>query len=196
MTIRRGEAWGETVARPAGLVVAASDAELARLVAADPAGTYGLSGGDIFLSLGAPAARDPVQRLPMDALAVQLGGGNEILAVAHVVARRGWWRGPLLAVMNADHVGAWNVAPRAHPNDGKVDAVEVDASMSLRHRWQARGRLPQGTHVPHPEITVRTLTESSWTFLMPTEVSIDGVPYGRAVRIAVRVLPDHFAIHV
>jgi diacylglycerol kinase family enzyme len=119
-----------------------------------------------------------------------------VLAVAHVVARRGWWRGSLLAVMNADHVGDWNVAPRAHPNDGKVDAVEVAASMSLRHRWQARERLPQGTHVPHPSITVRTLTESAWTFERPMDVRIDGVAHGRATRLAVDVLADHFAIHV
>lgn len=127
---------------------------------------------------------------------MQIDARDPVLAVAHVVGRRGWWRGPVLAVMNADHVGSWNVAPRAHPNDGKADAVEVDASMSLRHRWQARGRLPQGTHVPHPAITVRTLTESAWTFRRPADVWIDGEPHGRAQRIAVRVLPDHFAIHV
>jgi hypothetical protein len=196
MTIRRGEEWGTTVARPVDLVLAGSDAELAALVAADPAGSYGVSGGDIFRSLGSPAPRDPLQRLPMDALEVRLDDREAVLAVAHVVARRGWWRGPLLAVMNADHVGTWNVAPRAHPNDGRADAVEVDAAMSLRHRWQARGRLPQGTHVPHPSIVVRTLTESAWTFLRPAGVQIDGVAHGRAVRVAVRVLPDHFAIHV
>lgn len=196
MTIRRGEEWGVTVARPAGLVVAPSDAELAALVASDPAGVYGVSGGDIFRSLGSPTPRDPLQRLPMDALEVQLDDRDPVLGVAHLVARRGWWRGPLLAVMNADHVGEWNVAPRAHPNDGKGDSVEVAATMSLRHRWQARSRLPQGTHVPHPSITVRTFTESAWTFLRPADVWIDGVARGRAGRIAVRVLPDHFAIHV
>lgn len=200
MTIRRGEEWGRSVARPAGLVIAASDAELAALVRADPSGAYGLSGGDIFRSLGSPAPRDPLQRLPMDALEVRLDDHDPVLAVAHLVAWRGrwlgWWRGPLLAVMNADHVGEWNVAPRAHPNDGKGDAVQVATTMSLRHRWQARSRLPQGTHVPHPSIDVRTFTESAWTFPRPANVRIDGVAYGRAVRVAVRVLPDHFAIHV
>ena len=28
--------------------------------------------------------------------------------------------------------------------------------MSLRARWQARARLSQGTHVPHPDVTVRS----------------------------------------
>jgi hypothetical protein len=195
VTIRRGQEWGVTVARPIELTTAADDATLARLVVADPHGRYGLSGGDVFRSLGSPEPRDPVQRLPMDALAVTVDG-RELLAVAHVVARRGWWRGPLLAVMNADHVGEWNVAPRAHPNDGRADVVEVDAAMSLRHRWQARGRLPQGTHVPHPNIHVRTATEGAWTFPAPVRVWVDGVEIGRAERLALRVLPDHFEIHV
>ena len=35
--------------------------------------------------------------------------------VAHAIARRGWWRGRILAAMNAEFVGDWKVAPRAHP---------------------------------------------------------------------------------
>ena len=55
--------------------------------------------------------------------------GRRLTAVAHVVARGGgpWWRGPIVAVMNADRLGRWDVAPRAHPNDGRLDVVEVDA---------------------------------------------------------------------
>ena len=195
MTIRRGQEWGVTVARPEALVVAADDFALAQLVLVEPHGCYGLSGGDVFRSLGSPEPRDPVQRLPMDALAVTIDD-REMLAVAHVIVRRGWWRGSLLAVMNADHAGAWNVAPRAHPNDGRFDVVEVDAAMSLRHRWQARGRLPHGTHVPHPDIGVRTAADGSWAFAGPRRVWIDGVAVGAATRLAVTVLPDHFEIHV
>lgn len=195
MTIQRGQEWGVAVPRPDGLTVAGADAELARLVDRDPHGRFGLSGGDLFRSLGSPEPRDPMQRLPMDALAVSVDG-RELLAVAHVVARRGWWTGPLLAVMNADHVGEWNVAPRAHPNDGRADVVEVDATMPVRHRWQARGRLPHGTHVPHPDIHVRTTAEESWTFDRGTRVRVDGVDVGMVTHLVVRVLPDHFEIHV
>jgi hypothetical protein len=195
VTIRRGQEWGIAVPRPASLLVADGDAALARLVEADADGCYGLSGGDLFRSLGSPEQRDPVQRLPMDALAVGVDG-RELLAVAHVVARRGWWRGPLLAVMNADHVGEWNVAPRAHPNDGRADVLDVDAAMSLRDRWQARGRLPHGTHVPHPGIRVCAVSEGAWTFPAPARLWVDGVEIGHVAHLAVRVLPDHFEIHV
>ena len=59
-------------------------------------------------------------------------------------------------MLNADRIGAWDVAPRAHPNDGQLDVVEVDASMGLRDRWQASRRLATGTHVPHPAIHTAT----------------------------------------
>ena len=49
MTIRKGEAWGQPVERPAGLAVAASDAALARLIERDPNGAFTVAGGDITL---------------------------------------------------------------------------------------------------------------------------------------------------
>lgn len=199
MTIARGQEWGRTVARPADLAVAPGDAELAQLIAADSARPVTLSGGDLFRTVGSPAPRDPVQQLPCDALIVTVDE-RELLAVAHVVARRpgrlGWWRGSIVAVMNADHLGDWNVAPRAHPNDGRFDVVEVSRAMSLRARWQARSRVVQGTHVPHPDIEVRTATEAAWTFARPVSVRVDGVEIGPARRLTVRIVPDHFAIHV
>jgi hypothetical protein len=199
MTIRRGEEWGTTVPRPTGLVTLDSDAALAAHVRAGTPAPCTLAGGDIHRSLGSPAVRDPVQLLPMDALEVELDG-RRLLAVAHVVARRpgrlGWWRGPVLAVMNADHVGDWNVAPRAHPNDGRFDVVEVSPSMRLRDRWHARSRLSQGTHVPHPDITVRSADAADWAFDRPRLIVVDAVERGLATRLTVRVSPDRFAIHV
>ena len=49
--------------------------------------------------------------------------------VAHVVVRRQWWRGEIVMAMNAQFYGRYDVAPRGHPNDGKVDVVRVDPSM-------------------------------------------------------------------
>lgn len=199
MTIRRGEEWGTRVPPPAGLMVATSDAELAQLVIDDARGAYGLSGGDLHRSLGAPPARsspgEDLRRLPLDALRVRTDD-REMLAVAHVVARNGWWRGQLLAILNCADVGNWNVAPRAHPNDGRFDVVTVDAAMSLRQRWQARRRLPLGTHVPHPAIDTKTAETGAWDFARPREVYVDGVRCGRATRLEVTIAPDHFSIHI
>ena len=84
--------------------------------------------------------------------------------------------------MNTDCRGRWDVAPRAHPNDGRVDVVEVAAAMGLRARWQARRRLPTGTHVPHPAIRTGRATERAWHFDRPLGLWVDsvgGAPYAR-----------------
>ena len=195
MTIRKGEEWGTAVSHPVSLVVAAGDAELAQLVTDDPAGAFGVSGGDLHHSLGAPPARTEMRLLPLDALLVRVDD-EDMLAVAHVVARNSWWRGPLLAILNCGDIGTWNVAPRAHPNDGRFDVVEVSAAMSLRQRRQARRRLPLGTHVPHPAITTRTAAHGVWTFDSPRHIAVDGVPRGRATRLEITLSPDHFSIHI
>jgi len=195
MTIRKGEEWGCSVQRPDRLVVAESDRALAALVASGQGNPLGVSGGDVFHSVGSPARRDPMQRLPMDLLHVEADGARH-LAVAHVLVRRSWWRGEIVVVMNVDHLGEWNIAPRAHPNDGRFDVVEVAPSMSIRHRLQARRRLPQGTHVPHPDIRTRTGMEASWEFGRPQRLWIDGESIGSVRVLTVAVEPDAFAIHV
>ena len=197
MTIKKGEEWGTPIARPSHLPVVASDAALARAAQDGTEPLLGLGGGDLHRSLGSPQrdTRQTLQRLEIDALLIELDG-DPSFAVAHVIARRGWWRGPLLAVMNCDHLGSWNVAPRAHPNDGRFDVVEVAASMPLRARWEAHRRLPAGTHVPHPDITVTTGTRRRWRFDPPMGVWVDGVARGRHAALTVTIAPDRLAICV
>ena len=195
MTIRKGEAWGEPVERPSDLPLVTTDAGISRRYAIDPARPVGLSGGDLFGSLGCPPPRDAAQRLPIDLLEVTLDG-VPTFAAAHVVLRRGWWRGPVTAVMNVDRIGEWNVAPRAHPNDGRFDVVTVAPTMSVRDRWQARKRLPSGTHLPHPEIEVRTATDREFAFGRPVHVWVDGVRVADATSVTATIRPDAFAVVV
>lgn len=189
MTIRRGEPWGAEVPRPTELELAASDRAIV-----DADGPIGLAGGDVFRSLGSPVVRDPVQRVELDGIDVELDEGRRFLGVAHVVARRSWWRGSVIACMNVDHLGAWNVAPRAHPNDGRIDVVECTPSMPLRARWAARGRLAAGTHLPHPDIEVARVTERCWDFDRPHRIWVDGVEVGRSRLLRIRCLDDRFTV--
>ena len=107
--------------------------------------------------------------------------------VSHLVARRSWWRGRLLVVANASFVGHWNVAPRAHPGDGRLDTF--DARPSLAVRLAARRRLPAGTHVPHPDIVQRRVAAAQFDFDPPLDVRLDGRRVGRARTLSVRVEP-------
>ena len=112
------------------------------------------------------------------------------MALAHVVARgRTWWRGPINAVCNADRLGRWDAAPRAHPGDGRFDTFEVDGSMSVRARWQAWRRLATGTHVPHPMIRTGQRGEITWELDPPRRLWLDGVDRGRARSVVVTIEP-------
>ena len=199
MTIRRGETWGQVLTAPIDAGEARSDAELAEAVTGRDARPVVIRGGDVHRSLGAPSTTTATMRVPIDIIAVN-ADGTTFSAVAHVIARRrgrlGWWHGPIVAVMNVDHLGAWDAAPRAHPNDGWLDVIEVNESMSLRSRWQAWRRLRTGSHVPHPEITVRRVRTETFTFDRPLGVWLDGVERATVRSLRVDVEPDRAEIYV
>lgn len=197
MTVEKGRAWGEHGALPDDGVVVRSDAEARAVVeAARRAGErpppLGLLGGDLCRTLGgrgdeARMRSDDAIRLPVDLGAVLVDGRLHWF-VAHLVARRSWWRGRMVAVMNAQWLGAWNLAPRAHPNDGRVDVL--DADLALGERVKARPRLRLGTHVPHPGIGTKQVDAIQLELRPELVVHLDGVELGPARNLSVRVEPD------
>jgi len=199
MTIKPGREWGRPLTEPGPHRACSGDAELARRVAAGEPGPFSVEGGDLHRAIGVP--QPPWRQIvPVDALEVVIDG-HDHLAVAQVVARRpgrvGWWRGSVIAVCNVDYVGNWNVAPRAHPNDGRADVVEVAAAMGARARWQAWRRLAHGSHVPHPAISTRSVRQVEFVFTKPLGVWLDGIRAAdRAHRLTVTVLPDAFELLV
>ncbi|MGA1053030.1 MAG: hypothetical protein ACO3WU_12090 [Ilumatobacteraceae bacterium] len=196
MTIRRGEQWGSEVVDRPEVRIAADDAELAAWIAHEPGGAYGVSGGDLHRTIGHPSnERGTLWRLPIDVLHVRTESSVH-LAVAHVAIRRWWWRGPLIFVCNVDHVGRWNVAPRAHPNDGRFDVVTVDASMSIRDRAEFRRRLPTRRHVPPPSVVVETATTWSWQAPSGARVRVDGRDIGVHTSLEVSLESDFAALLV
>lgn len=199
MTIRRGAEWGAQGGLPAGGVVVDGDLAARRVVEATRrAGLsvppLGLAGGDLCRTLGGRGDRagltsDDATRVPVDLGAVLVDGRLHWF-VAHLVARASWWRGRIVAAMNAEYLGDWDVAPRAHPGDGRLDVVEVAASMGLADRLRARSRLPAGAHVPHPAISIDRRAAVQIDFDRPTPVWLDGERVGEARRLSVRVEPD------
>ncbi|HUS41546.1 MAG TPA: hypothetical protein VMY16_02660 [Ilumatobacteraceae bacterium] len=203
MTIKPGQAWGQAVPRPHGLVVIDNDADVAAAISQPHEYPIAVGSGDLARTLGVIAAdpdsihrRQTVNEFPIDVLEVRLDGvGEPIVACAHVVARSPWtsahWlRGRLLAVMNAEFIGDWDIAPRGHPNDGRAEVFDVEPSMSPRERIAARRRLPTGTHIPHPCITTRSVRSGSWEFDRPLQIVVDGRQVGRASALSVAVVPD------
>ena len=203
MTIRKGDAWGSPGRLPADGVVVGSDAAARAVVTAarragEPVPALGLTGGDLARTCGstgdeARLRSDDAQQLPVDLGEVLVDGALHFF-VAHLVARRSWWRGRVVAAMNAQYLGDWDVAPRSHPNDGRLDLV--DADLSLGDRWKARSRLRSGTHVPHPDIRERRITAVQLDLDPGTTVWLDGERIGPARALSIRCVPDALTVVV
>ncbi|CAB5120950.1 unannotated protein [freshwater metagenome] len=200
MTIRRGSDWGRLGTPPEDLPSARSDREIGEHLG-NGLNTIRLCGGDMFATLGGSTSESPTPslELPIDVMQISFKHSRDSelkirVASSHCVlrainARGGWFRGSSVAVMNAQYLGKWDVAPRGHPNDGRVEVLEVDARMSVRQRMIARLRMKTGTHLPHPDISVKSVSEFTWSGSALT-MWIDGAKIGVVQFVEIQVMKD------
>ncbi len=203
MTIEKGEPWGAPGRLPADGVLVHSDIEARAIItsarrSSAPIPPLGLLGGDLARTCGAMGSydrlhSDDAQTLPVDLCEVLVDGALHFF-VAHLVARRSWLRGPIVMAMNAQYRGDWNVAPRSHPNDGKIEVFTADPSIG--DRWKALPRLKTGTHLPHPDITLERTSGTQIDLAPRTKVWLDGELVGPARTISIRVAPDALTVVV
>ena len=199
MTIEKGAAWGFVGVTPHDCVVAKDEAAAA-LAVQQGAKHVWLESGDILRALGLAVAAgalrvgEPCRLLPCDVLTVQLDDAAPVLALSSVVV--GSWRTPQLWVTTGGFLGALNVAPRAHVNDGLIDALEFAGSIPLRQLLLMRRRMRLGDHLPHPRLTMHRAPQVNWPSnpygAKSSAVLIDGKQRGRAAQVAIEVRPDAF----
>ena len=207
-----GVDWGDVGKIPVGARTAPYDAVASSIVAEARRASLAippvvLTGGDLARTLGMESGGSS-----MSPTGVQTGQGGDTARsaalqgtgirvcvdvgaalvdgrlhwfVAHLVARRSWWRGRLLVAANASFIGRWNAAPRSHPGDGRLDVFDADPPLSVR--LAARRRLPSGTHVPHPRITQRRIVASQYDLDPDLDIYLDGVRLDRARTLSLRV---------
>ncbi|OWY62933.1 hypothetical protein B7486_55775, partial [cyanobacterium TDX16] len=110
MTVRKGEPWGALGPLPDRGVLVHDDAEARAVVeAARRAGEdpppLGLLGGDLCRTLGGRGDAARLRSPEATRATVDLGSvsfdGEQHWFVAHLVARRSWWRGQVVVAMNA-----------------------------------------------------------------------------------------------
>lgn len=203
MTLEKGAGWG----RPGRLaddgVVVRSDAEARAVVerarrANDPIPPLGLLGGDLCRTLGGQGDEGRLRGADAAIFRVDLGSalvdGRIHWFVAHAVARRSWWRGRVIAAMNAQYLGTWDLGPRAHPGDGLLDITDGD--LPLGERWKARSRLATGTHLPHPGLRVQRTAAAQFDCRPTLDVWLDGARVGRARSLSLRVEPGALTVVV
>jgi hypothetical protein len=197
VSVRKNQDWGEIADVPDGIEWFSSDRAAAEKIsiarrANRPLPQIGLTGGDLHRTLGGTRSSPAPPGTSATRLSIDLGAalldGKIHWFLAHLVARRSWLRGRVVVAANAAHLGSWNIAPRAHPGDGRLDTLEID--LGLADRLKARGRLPLGTHVPHPDITMRRPKAGQWEFSRPMPVYLDGARVASATSLSVRLEPD------
>lgn len=206
MTIEKGKEWGHRARRPSTVVFAKDDVDLISQWQNNSSAPFVILGGDLHTSLGRPlwntnsdTENASAQFLPVDILKVDVISDNAssshdvITMYALSSVQIGSWlsRERLVCVSNCGFIGDYNIAPRAHPNDGEMDVVTINASIDWRQRLQARARARLGNHVPHPQIAMERGVEHSWTKESPRErLSVDGIEVKRWSSVHVSVIAD------
>jgi hypothetical protein len=197
VTIEKFQPWGEPGALPPDGVLVRSDAEARSVVeqhrrAGSDVPPLGLLGGDLCRTVGGKGDEGRIRSAEAMTLPVDLGSvlldGRQHWFVSHLVIRRSWWRGRVVAVMNAQWIGTWDVAPKSHPNDGLLDVFDGD--LSLDDRLKVRSRLATGTHVPHPGLGQSRVAALQLELDRPTPVWLDGERVGSARTLSIRTEPD------
>lgn len=204
MTIQKGQPWGVPIRVPLETRDIASDSDFAHGSQAD---IHVVTAGDVFCALGEP--RSPIvgeERtvVRIDALRCTVSTSHRdvvLLAASSVTVGRWrtlpWRHQRFLCVTNPGIYQGRNIAPRAHPNDGYLDVVSIEAAMPWRQRFVSHQRAVSGNHLPHPHIAVtRDTTAEFKRHQVGERLRVDEQRIDDWHRIVVEVLPDYWQVIV
>ena len=207
MTIRKNENWGATAARPENLVICETD-EAASQLATDfylqqkSIPPIAITRSNLSRALGtkgADAKSQNMQATPFDLIEVTFVDASKtqqkVLALGYGLLRKSWWRGDIVAAMNTSFIGDWDCAPRSHPNDGKFDLLAVSSEMKSTQRLIASRRLKFGTHLPHPQISVKQLTSFDADCSVKPNLYVDNRRFISVNQCKFRLLPDALTLY-
>jgi hypothetical protein len=219
--IEKGVPWERPATGPAQWHVDGDDATLAAAVRDHPGARVEFrpdATSDLARALGVHQPGGASWELGIDALRVVADGrelfGVNMLVVGVAPDRATWLTAaPGIRVRVADRVvhdapatavvvasgqflrGA-DLVPRGHPGDGRAE-IQVYA-VSRGQRAGVRSRLPQGVHLPHPDIT--QMGTSGRVEIRadrgPLPVEVDGVGTAPAQLVTVEVVPRAFVLVV
>jgi YegS C-terminal NAD kinase beta sandwich-like domain len=216
--IEKGRPWERPASGPAEWQVEGDDATLAAAVRDHPGARIEFrpgAGSDLARALGLHAGGGTALELGLDGLRV-LADDRELFAVNMVVVgaapdRTGRFtrapevrvrvdervahdgRATGVVVASGQHLRGADVVPRGHPGDGLIE-VQVYA-VGRGARAGVRARLPQGVHLPHPDITqTRGRHVEVRADRGPVPLEVDGVAVPPAALVTVDVVPGAFVL--
>ncbi len=207
MTIRKNEDWGSTVVRPENLVICETDATASQLATdfylqQKPMPAIAITRSSLSRALGKKGSdvnAQNMQATPFDLIEVSFVDASKteqkVLAMGYGLLRKSWWRGDIVAAMNTSFIGDWDCAPRSHPNDGKFDLLAVSSEMKSTQRLIASRRLKLGTHLPHPQISMKQLIIFEADCSAKPNLYIDNRRFMSVNQCKFRLLPDALTLY-
>lgn len=224
--MRPGEEWGSGTDDPPDLEVTGTDALLAKAVGAAPPGALirfrpAAGGSDLARAVGLDSGAQPEEggriALPLDGLRLHPPApGNTELAVNGIVIGvppdrlRAWHRpaeidltidgqpvqatATTVAIMIGQYLRGADLSPRGHPGDGVAELQLYN--LRPVQRKAMRARLALGTHLPHPDITVRRARRVSIRLSRPADLEVDGRAAGTTTALEVVVVPGAYRLLV
>jgi diacylglycerol kinase family enzyme len=176
-------------------------------------------GSDLARVVGLVAGAAPAgMALPLDLLAVTVGGGPDVMVAVNSVVvgvapdrLRAWHRpaglsveidgtpvdaakATTLMVMNGQYLRALDVSPRGHPGDGVAEAQLYALPPGARRAM--RSRLTAGAHLPHPAITIRRAHRLVVRSARPVPLEVDGTGMGKVTNLELTLRPAAYRLLV
>ena len=207
MTIRKGQDWGERVDTPTDLLVFSDDPsanaylkevyangrepQSLAILKSNLARAFGLNGATIGSTTMLRTRLDLVE-VSYVSISSQTA---KMIFVGNAIIRNSWLRGPITGVFNSSFIGNWDCAPRAHPNDSKLDVVSIDQSMNVRQRLTAKRLVKLGSHLPHPKISYKQSENFKFDLQEPAHLFVDSIDLGMVRQCDFRVISDALTLY-
>jgi len=206
MTIKRGQDWGQLVERPDRLHIFDDDSSFGSFLSDNRAldwssMNFSISKSEAARDLGLSGARtdsSQMLRTSFDLIEVQAQVGDLRITrflVGHAVLGNGFFRGRTVGVFNVSFHAGRDWAPRAHPNDGKLDVVEFAKDMKFAQRFAAYRKLKTGSHLPHPDISYHQSNQYQFDDLRATRLTVDSLDLGAVKTCTFQVIVDAVTLY-
>ena len=207
MTISRLSPYGTSVVRPQHLGVLSTDREIASdYLRSDQRAFNTVIQGSIAQALGITSndssinTRTMVTHVLIDLLQVEFGTTDtqnkptSIVVAGSILLQHRTLLKTHLILSNSGIVRGRDVLPRAHPNDGYVDVLNIDEAITTRQRLFAWRRAQTGSHLPHPQLRASRSTEFEWSG-RASRMMADDVTFAGVVWLRCKVLTDATSLY-
>ncbi len=88
--------------------------------------------------------------------------------------------------MNSQFYKNRRVAIRGHPSDGKLDVISSE--LNFRQYMLASKLSESGSHMPHPDIDIKSTGQHSFSFQRDMRIYTDGQLIGRGDAVDISLL--------